>query len=62
MKAFGVMYVKCNTLFDCQICISVAKIQNPFSVHLVKNELWAFSESLGPLLSIPPPVMTVAGL
>ena len=42
--------------------ISVANIQNPFSVHLVKNELWAFSESLGPLLSIPPPVMTVAGL
>ena len=41
---------------------SVANIQNPFSVHLVKNELWAFSESLGPLLSIPPPVMTVAGL
>ena len=44
------------------IDISGTKSQNPFSVLLVKIELWAFSESLGPLLSIPPPVMTVAGL
>ena len=36
--------------------------QNPFSLILAKNELWAFSESLGPLLSIPHPVMTIAGL
>ena len=42
--------------------ISVAKRQNPFPLILVKNELGAVSESLGPPLSRPYPIMTIAGL
>ena len=35
---------------------------NPFSLILVKNELGAFSESLGLPLSSPYPIMAIAGL
>ena len=41
---------------------SVPKRQNPFPLVLVKNELGAVSESLGPPLSRPYPIMTIAGL
>ena len=44
------------------VAISVAKRQNPFPLILVKNELGAVSESLGPPLSISHPIMTIAGL
>ena len=44
------------------IHISVANHQNPFSLIMVKNELGAFSEFLGPPRSILYPIMTIAGL
>ena len=47
---------------NLQLNISVANRQNPFSLILVKNELGAVSESLGPPLSRPCPTMTIAGL
>ena len=43
-------------------CKSAPKRQNPFPLILVKNELGAVSESLGPPLSISHPIMTIAGL
>ena len=42
--------------------ISAPKRKNPFLWVLVKNELGAVSESLGPPLSRPCPTMTIAGL
>ena len=48
--------------YHLYIYISGTNRQNPFSLHLVKNELGAVSESLGPPLSRPYPIMTIAGL
>ena len=42
--------------------ISVPDRQNSFPLVLVKNELGAFSESLGPPLSRSYPIMAIAGL
>ena len=42
--------------------ISVPNRQNPFMLVLIRNELRAFSESLGPPGSRPHPIMTIAGL
>ena len=50
------------TSFYVRAYISVANRQNPFPLILVKNELRAFSESLGPPGSRPHPIMTIAGL
>ena len=44
------------------IHISGTNSQTPFLLILVKNELGAFSESFGPPLSRPYPIMTIAGL
>ena len=54
--------IKDQGKISASIFITVANRPNPFSLILVKNELGAFSESLGPPLSRPYPIMTVAGL
>ena len=56
------IYLLENSRFAHRNVISVAKRQNPFPLILVKNELGAVSESLGPPLSISHPIMTIAGL